>query len=625
MDTAIVLLVVCFCIILILSLGVSSTSNLGYFYNKPKPIYTSSENLGYEYKPTDIPPTKPATAPTTLTAPTIPVTSITPTTLTTPTTPAPTTPAPATPAPTTPTSPTRETVVPEYNNEPVIVIPTKPLPAYIMDKPVPVDKRFLLSIPSPIRNQGPNSNSCNSTSVCYLLDYHYKQKFNKNYFFSAQYLYWATRVLENIFPKNEGTSNPFAALKQYGIVLDKHFTYDSNANACDCKKYEVTPKQEIIDIGKRNIPKFTTFTVSKNNFDDIKRAIYYNGPLVCSIDEYTNIDLKNPNIKNPGPNDKYKIGHALTIWGWDDDKRYWIVVNTFGDKLGDKGLYYLDYDYRYIYDCIGLQLYDNCPDFNQYDLNYVNKNDWICGKYLDDINIHCPYVNTVQRGVECYWSPPDGYDWTTPGGLLIGKTCPEGTNDSGTTCWYDRGVGRIPDKKDCDPGERDTGATCWVDSYGRGVGRDADWEPCGDNSYDVLGTCWKHNYQTSWGSVGCTGGRPFRFEGYHDCYTNDFPYVYKNIGDRARTCREDEDKNGVRCYPKCSPGFHPVGCCLCEPDGGNTRKWLKDRQFCREDEELKDGLCYKKPRDGFTCDVTHCKFSKDVKVGNKEGLVRKCP
>ncbi|KAG5183110.1 hypothetical protein JKP88DRAFT_132092, partial [Tribonema minus] len=41
-----------------------------------------------------------------------------------------------------------------------------------------------------------------------------------------------------------------------------------------------------------------------------------------------------------------------------------------------------------------------------------------------------------------------------PGGLLYGKICPAGSNDSGTTCWVSRGVGTIPD----------------IDTTGRGAG-----------------------------------------------------------------------------------------------------------------------------------------------------------
>jgi hypothetical protein len=255
----------------------------------------------------------------------------------------------------------------------------------------------------------------------------------------------------------------------------------------------------------------------------------------------------------------------------------------------------------------------------------------------------CP-SDKVQKGIECYDSPPQGYDWTTPGGILIGKVCPPGTNDSGTTCWYDRGVGRIPDKNPCPSGMRDDGTSCWKDSYGRGVGRIPDKAPCPDGMRDDGTSCWedlkcttKDNgyYNYSWGSVNCTDGRPWRFQGYSDCYKtwiaklettcSGCGCIKKTLFDR-QSCKADEEMNGGLCYPKCATGYHATGCCLCEPDGGvGIKVNLFDRQYCKDDEVLEAGLCYPKPREGFTCTATHCEFSKDVKGGTKTGLIASCP
>jgi hypothetical protein len=79
------------------------------------------------------------------------------------------------------------------------------------------------------------------------------------------------------------------------------------------------------------------------------------------------------------------------------------------------------------------------------------------GKPFD---LYCPQPNSVQRGVECWQNPPVGYDWTTAGGLLIGKVCPAGTNDSGVTCYYDRGAGTIP-ALSCPPDQVQRGVECW--------------------------------------------------------------------------------------------------------------------------------------------------------------------
>ena len=260
----------------------------------------------------------------------------------------------------------------------------------------------------------------------------------------------------------------------------------------------------------------------------------------------------------------------------------------------------------------------------------------------------CP-AGQVQKAIECYDNPPSGYDWTTPGGLLIGKICPSGSNDSGTTCWYDRGVGRIPDIRPCASGLRDDGTSCWKDSYGRGAGRIPDKAGCPNGWRDDGTSCWEDLscntwddgfYNTSWGRWGCDGpcnDKTYLWGGYtgcNDCYRTWIPVlktscsgcgcIKQNLFDR-QTCNGNEEKNGALCYPKCDAGYYPAGCCICEPDGGpGIKTTLFDRQYCQPDEDLIAGLCYKKPRDGFSCTATHCQFSKDVKWGNKTGLIASC-
>ncbi|MEO5968502.1 MAG: hypothetical protein ABIQ95_01135 [Bdellovibrionia bacterium] len=182
----------------------------------------------------------------------------------------------------------------------------------------------------------------------------------------------------------------------------------------------------------------------------------------------------------------------------------------------------------------------------------------------------CP-TGYSTRGIYCYGPPPSGWDWTTPGGILIGLICPSGTKDSGTTCWYDRGAGRIPSKTACASGQRDDGTSCWEDLKCTTV----------DKGFSNL----------SWGSVGCNG--PMRQptyapwwvggfrSGWNDCYST-------WIAKLSTTC---------------------TGC-------GCIKTQLFSRQFCAANEELVAGLCYPKALYGTKCTATHCSFSKDIRVAS---------
>lgn len=193
-------------------------------------------------------------------------------------------------------------------------------------------------------------------------------------------------------------------------------------------------------------------------------------------------------------------------------------------------------------------------------------------------SLTCP-IDQVQKGVECYEKPPDGYDWTTLGGLLIGKICPAGSNDSLTTCWYDRGAGRIPDKQPCsywNNSWRDDGTSCWNDAHIFGRLRAAGWN----------GNC---------------------------------------NSDEDKRCEGVCGASLVSCYKRCPAGYNNDGQTCRKVDVG-IKKTLFDRQKCNADEELIAGLCYKKPKPGFTCTATNCSFSKDVKSGTKKGTTKQsCP
>ena len=139
--------------------------------------------------------------------------------------------------------------------------------------------------------------------------------------------------------------------------------------------------------------------------------------------------------------------------------------------------------------------------------------------------------------------------------------------DDGTSCWldtYGRGAGRIPDKRGCDNGQRDDGTSCWEDAKCE-TKCSGDWRP------------WTWHCDTN-----CTG-----------CAC-----IKKTLGQR-QTCRGDEEMKDGLCYSKCAPGYHTVGCCLCEPDGGpGIRKTAFDRYQCPppgapDYKNLRGALCYK--------------------------------
>jgi hypothetical protein len=159
--------------------------------------------------------------------------------------------------------------------------------------------------------------------------------------------------------------------------------------------------------------------------------------------------------------------------------------------------------------------------------------------------------------------------------------------DDGTSCWldtYGRGAGRIPNKAGCDNGQRDDGTSCWED--------------------------WKCN-------TSCPGGGPWW--NVANCRTecSGCGCIKKNLFDR-QYCNDDEEKWGALCYPKCRQGYHPVGCCLCEPNEGvGIKKTAFDRYKCPPSSgstysHLRGALCYR--------DLPSIQGKKDIENSNGQSI-----
>lgn len=162
----------------------------------------------------------------------------------------------------------------------------------------------------------------------------------------------------------------------------------------------------------------------------------------------------------------------------------------------------------------------------------------------------------------CMENPPHGYDWTTPGGLLMGKICPRGTNDTGITCVQGRGVGSVPHYSGCPAGFRTDPLTCYRGPETIGRVRAAGWN----------GSC-------RWNEI--------------------------------KRCEGVCGHSLVSCYLNCPPGFNTLPL-TCQKD----TVILNRSPSCTHGQELIGLLCYPNPLPGFGhCTANLCSMSKDVRPG----------
>jgi hypothetical protein len=173
-------------------------------------------------------------------------------------------------------------------------------------------------------------------------------------------------------------------------------------------------------------------------------------------------------------------------------------------------------------------------------------------------------ADEVNSGGLCYKIPQDGQSWYVSSPGFIALRCPPDSNDSGTTCWYDRGPGTIPDRSACPPGTTQHALTC---------------------DYPMTRI-----------------GKTFTLFD----------------GNPEQKCKSLWNPHGIACDQgaagtwsirggTCPPGWRDDGA-GCVVDA----RTISREAICPSDREYIDGLCYKKPRPGFNCATTHCNVSKQV-------------
>lgn len=175
---------------------------------------------------------------------------------------------------------------------------------------------------------------------------------------------------------NAGCSNLAMVLKNPELILSRLYMYyqerakegtiteDSGAQMRDICKVAVKGICEeqffpyvIADFAKAPSAAANTNAVHKassyhsaRTLAEIKQAIGVNGQAVLmGMDIFESFEdepiAKTGKMVMPKPNEQNLGGHAVLVVGYDDMRKVLIVRNSWGDKWGDKGYFYMPYDY----------------------------------------------------------------------------------------------------------------------------------------------------------------------------------------------------------------------------------------------------------------------------------------
>ena len=209
----------------------------------------------------------------------------------------------------------------------------------VTSKPMPtiVDLRHKKNMPR-IYDQG-SLGSCTANALCGLIGY---QDINMREG-SRLFLYYNERMIENSILQDSGASlsDGILSLQKHGICSETRWPYIIS-------KFAIKPPD--ICYTRALLHKAKKVKNIYNTLPEMKAALNAGYPFVVGILIYESFETEN--VSNTGivpmPNietEQLLGGHAIVCVGYNNNKKVWIMRNSWGTSWGDKGYFYLPYNY----------------------------------------------------------------------------------------------------------------------------------------------------------------------------------------------------------------------------------------------------------------------------------------
>jgi C1A family cysteine protease len=179
--------------------------------------------------------------------------------------------------------------------------------------------------------------SCTANALCGVISYDIPK-----FMGSRLFLYYNERLIEHDIEYDNGAflSDGIQSLKIFGICSETSWPYDIS-------KFTLNPDMKCYREAKLhcalNVKPLT------NSAEDMKNALRNGYPFVVGILVYesftTSYVARTGIVRMPLPNESLLGGHAIVCVGYNDQQQVWIMRNSWGTQWGDKGYFYLPYQY----------------------------------------------------------------------------------------------------------------------------------------------------------------------------------------------------------------------------------------------------------------------------------------
>lgn len=184
--------------------------------------------------------------------------------------------------------------------------------------------------------------SCGANSICADIEYAQFKQNVPRWCASRLFIYYNVRVIENTVHEDAGVMlrDVIKACARWGFCQERFWPYD-------IMKFAKKPPAKVYKLSMKN--KITSYSRLRHSIDDLKACLASNDPFFFGFGVYesfeSDIVAKTGNMPMPNPNERLLGGHAVLACGYDDEKKVFIIRNSWGNTWGDKGYFYMPYDF----------------------------------------------------------------------------------------------------------------------------------------------------------------------------------------------------------------------------------------------------------------------------------------
>lgn len=194
----------------------------------------------------------------------------------------------------------------------------------------------------PIIDQG-DIGSCTGCSISTALMYNrMKDKEVPHFRPSDLFIYYNERVKEDTVYEDAGAEirTGIKCVNKIGFCDEKYWPYVEH-------RFKRKPPRRAYN-NARLYKAIEYFRLDNENINELKTCLASGFPFVFGFSCYNSLEVADYNggkIPMPSEDDFMNGGHAVVCCGYDDDKKLFQIHNSWGTDVGDKGYYYLPYDY----------------------------------------------------------------------------------------------------------------------------------------------------------------------------------------------------------------------------------------------------------------------------------------